>query len=114
MSATTRCCPPVETSCCRAGRRPNRGISARRCDRTGDCPRLVCESVVRGFRIPGEGSRQSDRNVAPIFLDLAGGLLDNMKFQQEGNNVSLQTSVELSKARLDALMTTIIASTQPA
>ncbi|MGA2257104.1 MAG: M56 family metallopeptidase [Thermoguttaceae bacterium] len=75
--------------------------------------KTLAEGVVKGLRTPNEAGRQSDRNVAPILLDLANGLLDNIKFQQEGNNVRLQTSVELGKTRLDALMTTIIASTQP-
>jgi len=81
--------------------------------RMAEALKTLAEGAVKGLRTPSEAGRQSDRNVAPIFLDLADGLLGNMKFQQEGNDVQLQTSVELTKKTLDALTSTVPASTQP-
>jgi hypothetical protein len=87
--------------------------SAARLQRTAEALKTLAGSLVKNFHAPSEAGRESQHSVLSALLDEADRLLGNMKFQLEGNNVQLQTSVELDKARLEVLATAIVAATQP-
>ncbi|MGO9113180.1 MAG: hypothetical protein ACLP9L_28435, partial [Thermoguttaceae bacterium] len=80
---------------------------------TAEALKILAESLVKNYLTPSEPRGQLERNMASAFLDPASRLLDNMKFEVEGNDLRLQTSVEMGKSTLDALVTTIVASMQP-
>ncbi len=87
--------------------------SAAKLQRTAEALKTLAASLVKTFQAPSEAGRELQRSLPSALFDEADRLLGNMKFQQDGNNVQLQTSVELDKAKLDALATAIVGATQP-
>jgi len=87
--------------------------SAVKLQRMAEALKTLAVNLVKNFHAPSGAGRESQRSEPSALLDEAGRLLDKMKFQLEGNNLQLQTSVDLNKARLDVLVTAIVAATQP-
>jgi beta-lactamase regulating signal transducer with metallopeptidase domain len=83
--------------------------SARLC-RTAEALKTLTESFVKNFHVPSAGDLPSQRNLVSALLAEAERLVDNMKLQQEGNDLQLQTADEWDKARLGALMSAIAAA----
>ncbi len=71
----------------------------------------LLQATAKNARASFEAAQQPNP-LALGLLDLADRLLDNLKFQQEGNAVQLATSAEFNKAMLGTLAPPIMAAAQ--
>lgn len=81
--------------------------------RTAEALKTLAESLVKSFQEQDPSGRRSRGNALATLLDDAGRLLQNMKLRKDGNDVQLQGSIEMDKARLAALVSAIVATTAP-
>ena len=87
--------------------------SSEKVQRTAEAMKTLIQIVLTSARSQAEANQKSGSFVPRELFDAADRLLDNMIFQRAGNDVRMQTAIELDNAKLPALVSTIVAAIQP-
>ena len=80
---------------------------------TAEALKTLAGSVVKGYQTPKEIDRSAQPKAVSMLLVEADRLLHNIASQKDGNDVQLQTAVELDKSRLGDLVSAIVEATKP-
>ena len=86
--------------------------SSERVRRTAEAMRTLAQSTVRNSHTALQSSGDPDRKLLISLLDMLDRLLENVKSQQQDNEVRLATSVVLGQAKLSGLWSDIAATAQ--
>ena len=88
--------------------------SSERLRRTAEALKTLVQNAVENTRNTVQSGVQPENTTILAILDVADALLENLKFQQEGNEVQLETSVALDEAQIRGLLSPIAAARQAA
>lgn len=78
--------------------------------RTVEALKTLVPSAIKNTRTTVQSGQRLDRAIILVMLGVADGLLENLKLQQEGSEVRLETSAVIDKAQIDGLLSPIAAA----